>query len=128
MTSKKVQKIKSNNNGEFISHAFHCLCSQQGIACQFSTPNTPQQNGVVERKKRAVQEMAPTMSSQSDLQLLPNIVAEMTPEEAFTGVKTPQFLVSKSLVVMPMFIFQIIKELSLSLKLRIASSLVTHTL
>ena len=103
-TSKKVRKIRSDNGGEFISQAFHRFCSERGIARQFSTPNTPQQNGVVERKNRTVQEMARTMLSQSDLPLSfwgeavntavyiinccpTKAVAAMTPAEAFTGVK-----------------------------------------
>ena len=50
-------KNRSSNGGEFISHAFHTFCSQWDIACQFFGRNSPQQNGVVERKNRAVQEM-----------------------------------------------------------------------
>ena len=59
--SKKIQKIRPDNGGEGISHAFHHFCSQRGIAHQFSTPNSPQQNGV-----QTVQEMSRTMLSQSD--------------------------------------------------------------
>ena len=36
-----------------------------GIRRQLSTPKTPQQNGVVERKNRTVQEMARTMLNES---------------------------------------------------------------
>ena len=34
---------------------------------EFSTPKVPQQNGVVERKNRTLQEMARTLLSESDL-------------------------------------------------------------
>ena len=100
-TSKKVRKIRSDNGGEFISQAFHRFCSQRGIAHQFSTPNTPPQNGVVERKNQTVQEMARMMLSQSDFPLCGEVVNTvvyiiccptkavdaMTPLKAFTGVK-----------------------------------------
>jgi transposase InsO family protein len=42
-------------------------CSNHGIKRQFSITRTPQQNGVVERKNRTVQEMARTMIMDSKL-------------------------------------------------------------
>jgi hypothetical protein len=42
-------------------------CSNHGIKRQFSVARTPQQNGVVERKNRTVQEMAQTMIMDSKL-------------------------------------------------------------
>ena len=55
--SKKVQKIRSNNGGKLILHAFGNCFLQRGIACQFLSSNY-KQNGVVNREKRTVQEMA----------------------------------------------------------------------
>ena len=37
------------------------FCTRSGISQEFSTPITPQQNGVVERKNRVIQEMARAM-------------------------------------------------------------------
>ena len=37
------------------------FCNELGIQHKFSAPKTPQQNGVVERKNRVVQEMARVM-------------------------------------------------------------------
>ena len=37
------------------------FCNENGISHNFSSPRTPQQNGVVERKNRTLQEMARTM-------------------------------------------------------------------
>jgi len=37
------------------------FCEENGILHNFSTPRTPQQNGVVERKNKSLQEMARTM-------------------------------------------------------------------
>ena len=67
--SMKVQKIRTNNGGEFTSQAFICFYSHRGIAHQFSALNNPHQNGLVERKNQTVQEMASTMLTKSDLSL-----------------------------------------------------------
>jgi len=37
------------------------FCEANGILHQFSTPKTPQQNGVVERRNMTLQEMTRTM-------------------------------------------------------------------
>ena len=66
---KKVQNekgysitcIRSDHGGEFENHAFENFCNDLGIEHQFSSPRTPQQNGVVERKNRSIQEMARTI-------------------------------------------------------------------
>ena len=36
-------------------------CEKNGIKKEFSAPKTPQQNGVLERKNRVIQEMARVM-------------------------------------------------------------------
>ncbi|KAH9672866.1 hypothetical protein KPL70_017899 [Citrus sinensis] len=69
---KKVQNekcysitcIRSDHGGEF---AFENFCNNFGIEHQFSSPRTPQQNGVVERKNRSIQEMARTMLNENSL-------------------------------------------------------------
>jgi transposase InsO family protein len=43
------------------------FCEERGIKMQFSTTRTPQQNGVVERKKKIVTEMVRTMLKYSKL-------------------------------------------------------------
>ena len=43
------------------------FCTRSGISQEFSTPITPQQNGVVERKNRVIQEMARAMSHNKDV-------------------------------------------------------------
>jgi hypothetical protein len=87
-----------------LSHKHSTIFSQQDIARQFCTPNTPQQNGVVQRKNRTIQKIGHTMLSQSDLPLSfwgegistvvyiinrypTKAVVQMTPEEAFIGVR-----------------------------------------
>ena len=60
----KIKFLRSNNGGEFISNEF---CENHGIKRQFSTAKTPQQNGVVERKNKIVQEAARTMLNEAKL-------------------------------------------------------------
>ncbi|KAH9725263.1 Integrase catalytic domain-containing protein [Citrus sinensis] len=72
---KKVQNekgysitcIRSDHGGEFENHAFENFCNDFGIEHPFSSPRTPQQNGVVERKNRFIQEMARTMLNENSL-------------------------------------------------------------
>ncbi|KAH9650254.1 hypothetical protein KPL70_026300 [Citrus sinensis] len=59
--------IRSDHRGEFKNHAFESFCNNLGIEHQFSSPRTPQQNGVVERKNRSIQEMARTMLNENAL-------------------------------------------------------------
>ena len=47
--------------GEFCSLAFSAFCTTHGIRRHFTTPHTPQQNGVVERLYRTITEMARAM-------------------------------------------------------------------
>jgi len=59
--------IQRNLGGEFTSKEFMDYCKNHGIKRKLSVARTPQQNGVVERKKRTVQEMARTMLMDSIL-------------------------------------------------------------
>jgi transposase InsO family protein len=65
--NKKIKCLRSDNGGEFTSKEFIDFCSEHGIKRQFSVARTPQQNGVVERKNKTVQEMARTMLKDSKL-------------------------------------------------------------
>jgi len=49
---------KNDQGGEFENDKFQLFCEENGIFHKFSTP---QQNGVVERRKRSLKEMARTM-------------------------------------------------------------------
>ncbi|CAN1335388.1 Retrovirus-related Pol polyprotein from transposon TNT 1-94 [Linum perenne] len=57
----KVSSIRSDHGGEFTSENFSSFCKEKGINHTFSAPRTPQQNGVVERKNRALLDLARTM-------------------------------------------------------------------
>jgi transposase InsO family protein len=63
----RIKCLRSDNGGEFTSKEFMDYCSNHGIKRQFFVARTPQQNGVVERKNRTVQEMARTMIMDSKL-------------------------------------------------------------
>ncbi|CAN1336948.1 Retrovirus-related Pol polyprotein from transposon TNT 1-94 [Linum perenne] len=56
-----VRTIRSDNGGEFTSSIFSQFCADQGIRHTFSAPRTPQQNGVVEQKNRALLDLSRTM-------------------------------------------------------------------
>ncbi len=49
-TKLKVQVLRTNRGGEFTSHEFNIFCEKHEIKMQFTTTNSPHQNGVGERK------------------------------------------------------------------------------
>jgi len=53
--------IRSDHGGEFQNEKFISFCNKLGISHNFSAPRTPQQNGVVERKNRSIEELARTI-------------------------------------------------------------------
>jgi len=55
-----VKKVRSDNRSEFKNTQVEFL-DEEGIKHEFSTPYTPQQNGVVERKNRTLIDMARIM-------------------------------------------------------------------
>jgi len=57
----KILKVRSDHGGEFEIEPFETFCEKHGIVHEFSSSRTPQQNGVLERKNRCLQEMAKTM-------------------------------------------------------------------
>ena len=62
-----IGAIRSDHGGEFKNEKFICFCNKLGIFHNFSAPRTPQQNGVVERKNRSVEELARTILNDSAL-------------------------------------------------------------
>jgi hypothetical protein len=61
----KIKCLRSDRGGEFTSDEFNSYCEKHGIKRQFSIARTPQQNGVVERMNKIVQEMARAMLDES---------------------------------------------------------------
>ncbi|MCO5587128.1 hypothetical protein L7F22_041075 [Adiantum nelumboides] len=60
-TDCKVQTLRTDRGGEYMSGAFKDFLGKKGIKHQCTMPYTPQQNGVAERKNRSLMEMARCM-------------------------------------------------------------------
>ena len=99
-----VKVLRTDRGGEFCSNEFNNYCSENGITRHYTTPYTPQQNGVVERRNRTVVAMARSILTGTQLPLklwgeavrhsvyvlnrLPTkILRGRTPYEAWTGKK-----------------------------------------
>jgi hypothetical protein len=57
----RIKKIRSDNGTEFKNSQIEGFLEEEGIKHEFSSPYTPQQNGVVERKNRTLLDMTRTM-------------------------------------------------------------------
>ncbi|GJW78662.1 retrovirus-related pol polyprotein from transposon TNT 1-94 [Tanacetum coccineum] len=62
----KVKQIRTDNGTEFKNHKIESFCDEKGISQNFSSPYTPEQNGVAERKNKTLIEAARTMLNGSD--------------------------------------------------------------
>jgi hypothetical protein len=63
----QIMRICSDHRREFENSKFEEFCLSYGIKQEFSSPITPQQNGVVERKNRVIQEIARVMIHSKNL-------------------------------------------------------------
>ncbi len=63
----QVATIRSDNGKEYKNATFDEFCENAGIEHQLTTPYTPQQNGVSERKNRSIMEMARCMLHEKEL-------------------------------------------------------------
>ena len=98
--------LRSDNGGEYTFHAFDEFCRQEGIRRQLTVPYTLHQNGVAERKNRAIVGEARAMLYDQSLPFflwveacnttvyvqnmsLHRALGFQTPEEMFTG-KIPE--------------------------------------
>ena len=57
----KIKCVRSDRGGELTFEAFKLFCDKSGIKKQLTAPYTPQQNGVVERKKRTIMGLVRSM-------------------------------------------------------------------
>ena len=62
-----IKCLRSDRGGQFISEAFVDFCTLQGIKCQLTTPYSPQQNGVVERRNRTILSLVRSMLKEKSL-------------------------------------------------------------
>jgi hypothetical protein len=66
-TGKRLKVVRSDRGGEFMSSDFKEFCDKHGIKREYTIPRTPQQNGVVERQNRIVQQMARSMMNEKNI-------------------------------------------------------------
>ena len=68
LTKNQIRKIlkavRSDRGGEFSSQKFKEFYDKHGIKREYTIPRTPQQNGVVERQNRSVQQMERSMMNE----------------------------------------------------------------
>lgn len=62
-----LEVLRSDNGGEYISHAFQAFLQQKGIISQRSCPYTSQQNVMVECKNRHLLDVVPTLLLKSSV-------------------------------------------------------------
>ncbi|GKE15071.1 retrovirus-related pol polyprotein from transposon TNT 1-94, partial [Tanacetum coccineum] len=60
-----VISVRTDRGTEFLNKILNAFFKEEGIEHQTSTPRTPEQNGVVERRNRTLVEAARTMLSAS---------------------------------------------------------------
>ncbi|KAK0580561.1 hypothetical protein LWI29_003475 [Acer saccharum] len=82
---KSIKRIGSDHGREFENASFESYCNSLGISHEFSAPRTPQQNRVVERKNRVLQEMACVMLLSHNV--LKNLWAEAVNTACYMGNK-----------------------------------------
>ncbi|GJV67018.1 retrovirus-related pol polyprotein from transposon TNT 1-94 [Tanacetum coccineum] len=63
----RVNKLRSDNRTEFRNHKPEEFCDEKGISQNFSSPCTPEQNGVAERRNKTLIEAARTMLNSAKL-------------------------------------------------------------
>ena len=64
---KHIVRIRTDHGTEFDNAKFDEYCDQHGVHHEYSSPITPQQNGIVERKNRVLVEMTRVMLGASGL-------------------------------------------------------------
>ena len=100
---KKIKALRTDRGREYLSDQFRELCDEKGISRQLTTPATPQQNGVAERRNRTLLEMVRSMMAQANLHItywgdalltatyvlnrVPSKSVSTTPFELWTGRK-----------------------------------------
>jgi len=64
-----IKCLRTDRGGEYLSNLFKGFCEQKGIERQLTIPNTPQQNGVAERKNHTLLDMVRSMMAQANLDM-----------------------------------------------------------
>ncbi|CAN6552325.1 unnamed protein product [Malus baccata var. baccata] len=66
-TGKQIKTLRSDRGGEYLSNEFLDYLKECGIVSQWTSPGTPQHNGVSERRNRTLMNMVRSMMSSADL-------------------------------------------------------------
>ncbi|XP_003381516.1 putative copia protein [Trichinella spiralis] len=86
--------LRTDNGREYVNQRLRNFLGEKGIEHQFSAPYTPQQNGVAERKNRALVEMAKCMMT--DAKLPKRYWGEPVCTAAFLQNRLPSRSISKT--------------------------------
>jgi transposase InsO family protein len=98
----RIKKLRSDNGTEFKNSQIEDFPEDEGIKHEFSSPYTPQQNGVVERNNRTLLDMARTMLD--EYKTLDRFWALATPSTGYIFIESSRrHLMNSSLVKRPMF-------------------------
>ncbi|GJZ81531.1 retrovirus-related pol polyprotein from transposon TNT 1-94 [Tanacetum coccineum] len=92
---KKIQILRSDRGGEYFSTEFSSYCESHGLIHQRTTPYTPQQNGVAERKNRVLQDMINAMLVSA------NLPKNLWGEALLTACHVSNRIIAKKLKVSP---------------------------
>jgi transposase InsO family protein len=129
----RIKKIRSDNGTEFKNSQIEGFLEEEGIKLEFSSPYTPQQNGVVERKNRTLLDMTRTMLD--EYMTLDRFWAEAINTTCYSincstftessrrhhmnssAVKSPTFHILESLEANALFLLKEVENLNLLLKL-----------
>jgi transposase InsO family protein len=128
----RIKKIRSDNGTKFKNSQIEGFLEEEGIKHEFSSPYTPQQNGVVERKNRTLLDMARTMLDEyktsdrfwveaintacySINRLYLHRIFKKTSYELLTD-KSPMFLILEFLGAKALFLLREVEILNLLLK------------
>ena len=66
---RKIKRIVCDNGGEFVSKEFIKYCKERGIYLDYCAPRTAEQNGIIERSNRTVNEMIRAMLNHAGLSI-----------------------------------------------------------
>ncbi|GKA35766.1 NB-ARC domains-containing protein [Tanacetum coccineum] len=83
-TGEKMKLFRTDRGGEFLSNQFTSYCNETGLERHYTSPYSPQQNGVVERRNRTVVEM---VRSNLKTMVTSKALKDSTPYEMWTGRK-----------------------------------------
>jgi hypothetical protein len=66
-TGKILKVVRYDRGGEFISGDLKEFCDKHRFKREYTIPRNPQQNGVVERHNRSIQQMARSMMNENNI-------------------------------------------------------------